>query len=116
MTDMPPADHDDPMTPLPSPLMPRVSMRSMVVAVTLGAVLFAMLRAGAGWTPLARAAITLIALPTSLLLGCVVLFVIQRTVASIWYVGGEPPPEAASGPNRDGDLPPQIYPPRDPTS
>ena len=106
-----PDDHD-PLTPVPSPLMPRISLRSMVGAVTLGAVIFAMLRAGAGWTPMARGVITLVAFPAALLLGCVVLFLVQWCVASIWYVGGTPPRRDGES---DGGLPPQIYPPRDPT-
>ena len=105
-----PNDPNDPIAanvPLPSPLLPRMSMRSLVIAVTAGAIIFAMLRAGGGWTPVVRGVITMVTFPAAILFGCVTLFLVQWTVASIWYVGGEPPVE----PEDDGP-PPRNYPPR----
>lgn len=95
-----------------SRLLPRISSRWLFVLTTLAAIIAAVARAAGEGGALAyslMAALTFIAICFA---AFVLLFVFARGVSLLWY---DAPPELHDGsPFAEGQLPPQILPPRDP--
>jgi hypothetical protein len=98
---------------LRSRLLPRISFRWLLALTTLSAVLAAVARAAGGGTAIAWGAVVAIGFLVTCFALFVILFIFCWAVSSTWYDGE---PDAAQGsPFSEGQLPPQILPPREPT-
>ena len=97
---------------LKSRLLPRISSRWLFVLTTLAAVIAAVARVAGEGGAVAYAATAAIVFLATCFGAFALLFFLARAVSLMWYV---PPPELHDGsPFADGQLPPQILPPRDP--
>lgn len=96
---------------LRSRLLPRVSFRLVLALTTLSAVLAAVAKAAGGGVAAAWAAVVAAGFLAVSLLMFVALFLFCWAISSLWYDGQT---DAGHGsPFADGQLPPQILPPRE---
>ena len=96
---------------LRSRLLPRVSFRLVLALMTLSAVIAAVAKAAGGGAAAAWAAIVAVGFLVVCFLLFVALFLFCWAISSLWYDGE---PDAGQGsPFADGQLPPQILPPRE---
>jgi hypothetical protein len=97
---------------LQSRMLPRISFRWLFALMTLAALIAAVARAAGEGGTVAYALLTSLLFLASCFAVFVLLFVLARAVAGMWY---QPSSEIHDGsPFADGQLPPQILPPRDP--
>jgi hypothetical protein len=97
---------------LKSRMLPRISLGFLFVLTTLGALLAAIARAADQGIALAIAAIAALGFVAACFVTFALLFFICRTVA---YLNGNSVTDATTGsPFSEGQLPPQILPPREP--
>lgn len=95
-----------------SRLLPRISSRWLFLLTTLAAVIAAVARAAGEGGALAYAFTAVVIFLLVCFTAFVVLFCFARLISFLWY---DAPPETLDGsPFADGQLPPQILPPRDP--
>ncbi len=94
-----------------SRLLPKISSRFLFALTTLAAVIAAVARAAGEGGALANAAIT----GVIFIAGCFALFAIlfffSWAISSLWYEGE--PDTLEGSPFAEGQLPPQILPPRE---
>ena len=96
---------------LRSRLLPRVSFRFMFLLMTLAAVIAAVARLAGEGGALAYAAVVGIGYLAVGFLAFVLLFLITWAISSLWY--RESGVLHQGNPFADGQLPPQILPPRE---
>jgi hypothetical protein len=91
--------------------MPKVSFRLLFALTTLAAIISAVARAAGQGGALANAAMVSLGFLGAVFLLFVLLFLISVAVSSTWYEGDS---DALDGsPFAEGQLPPQILPPRE---
>ena len=94
-----------------SQLLPKVSFRLSLAVTALAAVIAAVGRAAGEGGALATAAVLSLVFPLACFALMAILFLISWCVSTLWY---EYDDDALKGnPFADGQLPPQILPPRD---
>jgi hypothetical protein len=94
-----------------SRLLPKISSRFLFVLTTFAALIAAVARAAGAGGALANAAIVALIFIAVCFLLFAILFVISWAISSLWY---EREPDTLEGsPFADGQLPPQILPPRE---
>jgi hypothetical protein len=91
--------------------MPRVSFRLLFALTTLAAVIAAIARMAGEGGALANAAMISLGFVMACFLLFMLLFLISWSVSSLWY---DREPDVVEGsPFAEGQLPPQILPPRE---
>jgi hypothetical protein len=91
--------------------MPKVSFRLLFALTTLAAIIAAVARAAGQGGALANAAMVSLGFLGAVFLLFALLFLISVAVSSTWYEGDS---DALDGsPFAEGQLPPQILPPRE---
>lgn len=96
---------------LTSRLLPRVSFRLLLALVTISALIAAIARAAGQGVALAYAFSIGLGFLAVVFLLFVLLFLISRSFTSLWYKGDADVLEGS--PFAEGQLPPQILPPRE---
>ncbi len=91
--------------------LPRISFKLALVATTLAAIIAAVARTAGEGGAVAMSVIFMLAFPVACLLLFAVLFLICWSVSLLWYESDD---DALHGsPFAEGQLPPQILPPRE---
>lgn len=96
---------------LKSRFLPRVSFRLLFALTTMAAIVAAVARAAGQGGALAVAAIVSIGFLLGVFALFATLFLISFSISSLWYRGDADALEGS--PFADGQLPPQILPPRE---
>jgi len=97
---------------LPSRLLPRVSFRFMLVLTFLTALFYAVARAAGDGGAVAFAIVAAVLFPAACFAVFCILFLFTWAISSLWY--RDDSAEALKGsPFAEGQLPPQILPPRE---
>ncbi len=96
---------------LRSRLLPKVSFRLMLILTTLSAVVAAVARVAGGGGAMATAVVVAILFPLVCFAPFTLLFLITWSVSSLWY--RDDPDSLRGSPFAEGQLPPQILPPRE---
>ncbi len=94
-----------------SRLLPKVSFRLIFAITTLAAIIATVARAAGDGGALATAAMVALAFPTACFALFAILFLISWSVSSLWYQSDDD--TLKGNPFADGQLPPQILPPRE---
>ncbi|MFK8112183.1 MAG: hypothetical protein AB8B91_08260 [Rubripirellula sp.] len=96
---------------LKSRLLPRVSFRFFILLTALSAIIAATARAAGQGGPLANAVLFALCFVGICFLVFAVVFLFSWIISSLWY---EAKPDTMEGsPFAEGQLPPQILPPRE---
>jgi hypothetical protein len=96
---------------LRSRLLPRISFRLVLALMTFSAVIAAVAKAAGGGAAAAWAALVGLGFLVVCFLLFVALFFLLWMISSLWYEGGSETPKGS--PFAEGQLPPQILPPRE---
>ncbi len=94
-----------------SRLLPKISSRFLFSLTTLAALIAAVARAAGEGGAVANAAIVAVIFTALCFLLFAILFLISWAISSLWYEGE--PDTLEGSPFADGQLPPQILPPRE---
>ena len=94
-----------------SRLLPRISFRFLFALTTLSAIIAAVARGAGEGVALAYAAMTTLAFVGACFALFLSLFLVSWAISSLWYEGESDALEGS--PFAEGQLPPQILPPRE---
>ncbi|TWT76312.1 hypothetical protein CA13_68050 [Planctomycetes bacterium CA13] len=97
---------------LRSRMLPRISFRFVFVLTTFAAIIYAIARSAGSGVALAKAVIVALAVPAICFGLFVILFLLSWAVSAIWYEANTEDTLQGS-PFAEGQLPPQILPPRE---
>jgi hypothetical protein len=96
---------------LKSRLLPRVSFRFFIALMTLSAIIAAVAKVAGQGGPIAIAVVFGLGYLVAGFLLCAALFLCSWAISSLWYHGD--PDTHEGSPFAEGQLPPQILPPRE---
>jgi hypothetical protein len=96
---------------LRSRLLPKVSFRLMLVLTTVSAGIAAVARVAGGGGALATSAVVALLFPLACFALFTLLFLIAWSISSLWYQ--QDADSLKGSPFAEGQLPPQILPPRE---
>jgi hypothetical protein len=97
--------------PLRSQLLPKLSFRFFFGLTLVGAIVAATARAAGSGSEMASGVLAAILFLAMTMAAMVVVFLFSWLIAIFWYTADD---EAPANPFAEGQLPPQILPPKDP--